>query len=111
MAESKKAITVTGAALVLWFSLVLAINLLELFGPSTIDLYTYSAILIPVAIFAASDVGVAGFRRFVFSLDLRLLTIVQGWRVVGAAFFFLYVYDVLPEVWAFPAAFVTSQWE
>ncbi len=102
---SKKAITMTGVFLVLWFSLILVIDLLELFGPSNSDLYTYLAILIPVAIFAAGYIGVAGFRRFVLSFDLRLLTIVQAWRVVGAAFFFLYAFDVLPRVWAFPAAF------
>jgi hypothetical protein len=105
MLERKKAMTVTGGVLVIWISLILVINLLKLFGPSTTDLFTYLAILIPVAIFAVGYVGVAGFRRFVLSLDLRLLTIVQGWRVVGAAFFFLYVYGVLPGVWAFPAAF------
>ena len=102
---SKKAITMTGVFLALWFSLILIIALLELFGPSNTDLYTYLAILIPIAIFAAGYVGVAGFKRFVLSLDLRLLTIVQSWRVVGASFFFLYAYDVLPGVWAFPGAF------
>jgi hypothetical protein len=30
---------------------------------------------------------------------------VQAWRVVGAAFFFLYAFQVLPGIWAFPAAF------
>ena len=74
---SKKAITMTGVFLVLWFSLILVIDLLELFGPSNTDLYTYLAILIPVAIFAAGYIGVAGFRRFVLSLDLQLLTIVR----------------------------------
>ena len=49
--------------------------------------------------------GTAEFRWFVLSLDVRLLTIVQAWRVVGAAFFFLYAINVLPGVWAFPAAF------
>jgi hypothetical protein len=105
MFERKKAIAVTGAVLVLWFSLNLIIILLEVFGPSTPDLYVYLAILIPVALLAASYVGVAGFRRFLLSIDLRLLIIVQGWRVVGAAFFFLYAFNVLPRVWAFPAAF------
>ena len=104
MFERERTITVTGAVLVLWFSLMLALNFLGVFGPSTPDLYTYLAILVPLTLFAASYVGVAGFRRFVLSLDLRLLTIVQAWRVVGAAFFFLYAYNVLPGEFAFPAA-------
>ena len=102
---SKKAITMTGVFLALWFSLILVIDLLELFGPSNTDLYTYLAILIPVAIFAAGYIGVAGFRRFLLSLDLRLLTIVQCWRVVGAASSSFMPLNVLPGVWAFPAAF------
>ena len=102
--ERKMAIAVTGAVLVLWFALNLIINLLGVFGPTTPDLYVYLAILIPVALLAASY-GVAGIRRFLLSIDLRLLIIVQGWRVVGAAFFFLYAFNVLPRLWAFPAAF------
>ncbi len=62
--ERKMAIAVTGAVLVLWFALNLIINLLEVFGPTTPDLYVYFAILIPAALLAASYVGVAGFRRF-----------------------------------------------
>ncbi len=104
MFERKKAITVTGVVLVLWFALNLIINLLEVFGPTTPDLYVYLAILIPAALLAASYVGVT-FRRFLLSIDLRLLIMVQGWRVVGAVFFFLYAFNVLPKVWAFPAAF------
>ena len=65
---SKKAITMTGVFLALWFSLILVIALLELFGPSNTDLYTYLAILIPIAVFTAGYVGVAGFKRFVLSL-------------------------------------------
>ncbi len=103
--ERKMAIAVTGAVLVIWFALNLIINLLGVFGPTTSDLYVYLAILIPVALLAASYIGVAGIRRFLLSIDLRLLIIVQGWRVVGAAFFFLYAFNVLPKVWAFPAAF------
>ncbi len=36
---SKKAITMTAVFLALWFSLILVIALLELFGPSNTDLY------------------------------------------------------------------------
>ncbi len=95
--ERKKAIAVTGAVLVLWFALNLIINLLEVFGPTTPDLYVYLAILIPAALLAASYVGVAGFRRFLLSIDLRLLIMVQGWRVVGAVFFFLYAFNVAAQ--------------
>jgi len=105
MFERERAIIVTGSILALWFSLILTINQLEVIGPSSVDTYVYISIFIPIALFAAGYAGIAGFRRFVLSIDIRLLVIVQSWRVVGAAFFFLYAYSILPRVWAFPAAF------
>ena len=78
MFERNKAITVTGAVLVLWFALNLIINRLEVFGPTAPDLYVYLAILIPVALWVAGYVGVAWFRQYLLSLDLRLLTIIQS---------------------------------
>ncbi len=105
MFERKKALVVTGSILALWFSLILTINQLEVIGPSSVDIYVYVSIFIPIALFAAGYAGIEGFRRFVLSIDIRLLVIVQSWRVVGAAFFFLYAYSILPRVWAFPAAF------
>ncbi len=105
MFERKKALVVTGSILALWFSLILTINQLEVIEPSSVDTYVYISILIPIALFVAGYAGIEGFRRFVLSIDIRLLVIVQSWRVVGAAFFFLYAYSILPRVWAFPAAF------
>ena len=99
MFERNTAIIVTGSILALWFSLILTINQLEIIGPLAVDTYVYLSIFIPIALFLAGYAGVAAFRRFVLSLDLRLLVIVQSWRVVGAAFFFLYAaYGILPRV-------------
>jgi hypothetical protein len=68
---------------------------------------------IPVAIVAAVAVPVLGFvlawrtipavRAYVEAQDLTLLTAVQGWRVVGAVFVFLWAYGQLPAVFALPA--------
>jgi hypothetical protein len=68
---------------------------------------------IPVAIVAAITIPVIGFlvawravpavRAFVEAQDLALLTALQGWRVIGAVFIFLWAYAQLPAVFALPA--------
>ena len=43
------------------------------------------------------------FRKFVLSLDLRLIAGMQAWRFAGLGFVFLYAHNVLPAVFALPA--------
>ena len=42
-------------------------------------------------------------RAFALGLDLRLLTAVQAWRVLGLVFLALYSYGLLPGAFAWPA--------
>ena len=68
---------------------------------------------IPIAIVAAIAIPVTGFlvawrtipavRAYVEAQNLTLLTALQGWRVVGAVFLFLWAYGQLPTVFALPA--------
>jgi hypothetical protein len=59
--------------------------------------------LVPVAAFLAAY-GLSGrFRSFVLAQDLRTLTLMQHWRVVGFAFLPLYAFGVLPRLFAWPA--------
>src|SRR5215467_1930522 len=44
-----------------------------------------------------------GFRQFVLSLNPKNLTIVQTGRIGGMTFVVLYVYGILPGVFALPA--------
>lgn len=72
---------------------------------------TGAALLAPIAITAI--IPVAGFlaiyalssrvRNFVMSQDIRALTMLQHWRVVGFVFLPLYFYGVLPGLFAWPA--------
>jgi hypothetical protein len=41
--------------------------------------------------------------EFVLSVDLRLLTALQAWRVVGVMFLALYAFGLLPGLFAWPA--------
>ena len=45
----------------------------------------------------------ARFQEFVMSLDLRILTVAQTWRVGGIVFLILYQHGALPGVFAIPA--------
>lgn len=56
------------------------------------------------------------FRDFVLGLDIRLLVAMQGWRVLGGVFLVLYIFGMLPGVFALPAGLgdvavgVTAPW-
>jgi hypothetical protein len=95
----------TLSVLALWFALVFTGNSNGVFQSGLYEgaLNLLLAVLVPVAIFAVSYAGWAGFRQFVLSLDLRLITIFQSWRVFGAGFLFLYAYNILPGIFALPA--------
>jgi hypothetical protein len=94
----------TVAVLVVWFVLALAGSLLGVFDseprpPVPLGL----AVVVPVALFAVGYSGSVRFRELVWSLDLRLLTLAQTWRVGGIVFLILYQRGALPGAFAIPA--------
>src|SRR6516165_7927450 len=94
----------TAAALAAWFLLALGGSLLGAFdsGPRP-PLPLGLAAVVPVAVFVACYLTSARFRVFVLSLDLRVLTLTQTFRVVGIVFVILYFLGALPGVFALPA--------
>lgn len=60
-------------------------------------------VVVPVALFVSAYTLFPGFRDFVQAQDLRLLTAIQAWRVVGFAMLMLYAFDHLPALFALPA--------
>ena len=61
------------------------------------------AVVVPIAIFLLW-IGISPeFRRFVFSLDPRTLTLLHAWRLGGFTFLTLYAYGILPGLFALPA--------
>ena len=62
------------------------------------------SIAVPVAVFLALYARSTSFRAFILSRDMRFVTSLQQWRVVGFAFILLYVEGVLPGLFAWPAA-------
>jgi hypothetical protein len=60
-------------------------------------------VAIPVALFLAAYGLSPRFARFVLAQDLRTLTMMQHWRVMGFTFLLLYSFNVLPGLFAWPA--------
>jgi hypothetical protein len=94
----------TVAVLVLWLLLAVTGSLVGAFDseprpPLPLGL----AAVIPVALFGVSYLTSVRFRELVWSLDLRLLTLAQTWRVGGIVFLILYQRGTLPGVFAIPA--------
>jgi hypothetical protein len=94
----------TAAVLLAWFLLALAGSLLGVFDseprpPIPLGL----AAVVPVAVFVFGYLSSARFRQFVSSLDLRVLTLAQTWRVGGIVFVILYLQGALPGAFALPA--------
>ncbi|MEE9598108.1 MAG: hypothetical protein V3V96_15160, partial [Acidiferrobacterales bacterium] len=89
----------------LWFVLLLALNFMGIFEAraGVPPLAFGLSVIGPPIVFAILYLDWTEFRRSVLSFDLKLLTAIQAWRVVGVVFLILYVYDLLPGTFAWPA--------
>lgn len=72
-------------------------------APSGPPLAILVAVAGPPLLFALGYRASRPFRRFALGMDLRLLTAIQGWRVLGGMFLALYAFDLLPGLFAWPA--------
>jgi hypothetical protein len=61
------------------------------------------AVIVPPILFGFAYLGSASFRRYVLGLDLRLLTAIQAWRIIGGMFLVLMSFGMLPGTFAWPA--------
>jgi len=90
---------------VIWLLTIVVAGAAEVFESSAgrPPLALLTAIVVPPALFFLAYRVSAEFRRFVLGLDLRLLTAVQSWRVLGGTFLFLYAFNLRPALFALPA--------
>ena len=95
----------TAAVAGLWIAGVtgLAFNGAFALEPGVLPVVTLAAILAPPLLFAAALYLFDDFRRQMLSLDPALLTALQGWRVLGGGFLFVYAFGHLPGFFAWPA--------
>jgi len=98
-------LTLTLAILAMWFAGVLVLAAAGTFAgsPTRPPLEIFLAIVAPPVLFALLYRLSGRFRAFALAIDLRWLTAVQGWRVVGVMFLALYAFGLLPGLFAWPA--------
>ena len=88
-----------------WFLAVLGAGAVGIFQspPSDPPLALLVAVVAPPLLFAVVYRTSRLFRGFVLRIDLRLLTAIQAWRVIGVMFLALYAFGLLPGLFAWPA--------
>ncbi|MGA9510188.1 MAG: hypothetical protein WBV55_16340, partial [Candidatus Sulfotelmatobacter sp.] len=88
-----------------WFVLSLTASALHLYqnSPNDPPLAFGLAALTPIAAFVIWFAVSPGLRQFTLSLNPRILTMVQSWRVIGFVFLILATYGILPRAFALPA--------
>lgn len=91
--------------LVLWLALVFILGAAGAFVsvPGSLPLPILIGVTAPLTAFLIAIRFSPSFRDFVLSFDLRLATVIQGWRFAGFGFLALYAYGVLPGLFAWPA--------
>jgi hypothetical protein len=104
--------------LTIWLLIVLSLGAAGAFvvAPGTAPLPIAIGVAGPLLVFFAWLRLSQTFRKFVLSLDLRLIAGMQAWRWAGLGFLSLYAYKVLPGVFALTAGLgdmaigVTAPW-
>lgn len=90
--------------LLAWFLLALAGSLVGAFDSGQRPpLLLGAAAVLPVVVFAIAYRASVSLRRFVAGADVRVLTAVQTWRLVGVVFLVLHQRGALPGAFAIPA--------
>jgi hypothetical protein len=91
----------------IWFIFTLSASVLHLYEgrPNQPPLALGLTVLTPIVVFAAWFALSSGFRAFALSLDPRILTLLQSWRIAGFVFLVLAEYHILPKIFAMPAGF------
>jgi hypothetical protein len=97
----------TAGLVVAWFLFALIGSALYLFKNDSerIGIAVALAALIPVLVFSLWFAASRTFRQFALSLNPRILTVAQSWRIVGFTFVLLEAKSLLPAVFALPAGY------
>jgi hypothetical protein len=105
-------------ALAVWLALIVVLGATRALtvAPGTPPYPIAIAVGVPVILFLTALGLSAGFRRFLSTVDLPLITAVQSWRWAGLGFIFLWAYGVLPGAFAWTAGLgdmaiaITAPW-
>jgi hypothetical protein len=88
-----------------WALVALVLNVLGVFvnRPDRPPLALLVSVVGPPVLFVVAYALSPGVRALALGLDLRLLTAMQAWRVIGAMFLVLMAFGLLPGTFAWPA--------
>ena len=94
-----------GSVLILWFLTIVILGSRGAFVRPTgsLPIPILLAIALPIASFLTAFRISNQFREWVLRADLRWITGVQAWRIVGFVFLELYMLNLLPGYFAWPA--------
>ena len=97
-------ITVT-SLIALWVLAAYFIGTTELFKSASPQVFEPIALtaIVPVALFLGAYAVSPSLRMFVLGQDIRTLTMLHMWRIIGFVFLALYAFDVLPALFAWGA--------
>jgi hypothetical protein len=98
---------ITAVLLAVWFVAAFSASAAHLFenGSAQFGFGVAIAALAPMIVFSVWFAASEGFRDFALSLNPRILTSVQVWRIVGFTFVLLQARSVLPAIFALPAGY------
>jgi hypothetical protein len=88
-----------------WAALSVILNMLGIFinPPDKPPLALLVSVILPPILFLIGYALSSKVRTLSLNLDLRLLTAMQAWRIIGAMFLVLMTFHLLPGVFAWPA--------
>jgi hypothetical protein len=97
----------TAGLIVAWFIFALSASALHLFENQSqrVGIAVAVAALTPIVVFFLWFASSENFRRFALSLNPRILTLAQSWRIVGFTFVLLQAQSLLPAIFALPAGY------
>jgi hypothetical protein len=97
----------TAGLLAVWFITAFSASAAHLFenGSSQFGFGVAIATLAPMIVFSLWFAASERFREFALSLNPKILTSVQVWRIVGYTFLLLQARSVLPAIFALPAGY------
>jgi hypothetical protein len=97
--------TLAAVTVAIWFGGVLFLAAVGAFAgsPTQPPLEIFLAVVLPPLLFALLYRLSGRFRDFALAIDLRWLTALQSWRVIGVMFLAFYAFGLLPGLFAWPA--------
>jgi hypothetical protein len=90
-----------------WFVFALIASALNVFrnDAQRVGIAVAIAAATPIVVFAVWYAASQGFRKFAMSLNPRILTALQTWRIIGFTFLLLEAHQALPAIFALPAGY------